>query len=63
MSKQLAVSAAFSAFAMLAFALLATPSQWGGLTSHEEVGISAEAETPTSRWQLPAFALPRPSFN
>jgi len=63
MSKQLAISSAFSVFAMLAFALLATPGELTSLKSHENVGISAEAETPTSGWRLPAFALRRSIFD
>jgi hypothetical protein len=63
MSRQLAVSSAFSVFAMLAFALLATPSHLTSVTHHENVGISIETETPTFGWRLPAIPLPHSLFD
>jgi len=58
MSKQLSISAAFSTFAMAAFAILATPHS--GLTGHDGIAgapTSIEAPALVELPELPALNL------
>ncbi len=54
MSKQLAISAAFSIFTMAAFALFATPDGVGGFGS-TQTGATAHAATPALEPVVPAL--------
>jgi len=54
MSKQLAVSAAFSVFAMAAFALFATPDH-ARMSAQKVTGANAYASAPALDRHLPAL--------